>query len=165
MHTMQTESCVRFNSAGHALSYFNQNNPARLKRQNLLEPDSSGSGKAKDFTGESPDHIWSRVLGCLTRVLHEEPHVVQLCFILRNVGERDDYGKRKPAFHREPARKQLSVQEIATQLNISKRTVYRYLNRISDEFERELKRQELLIEEGGTEERSDITYEIIKRIK
>jgi hypothetical protein len=127
--TMEMESKPPFRSVGHCLTYATLNNPARLKPINLLEPEGGGSGHAADFSGDTPMELFSSILHGITCVLESKCTEAVVAFELKYKGDRTEA---------------YSVEDIAETLHRSTKTIYRYLNQIHDDLEREFARRELI---------------------
>jgi len=103
-----------------ALAFYNNKNPARAKSVNLIEPESRGS--SNDYLGEyHPNDVWASMCGAINYV----PEAYRAAY----VGNRD--------YQKHPS-------DIALSYGVSIRTIYRWLECINDELERELIKRELL---------------------
>lgn len=121
---------LMFNHLSQAVRFINQMNPARSKPINLLENgSSSGRSFDPDFTGQSKQDVFaSLVLGLKkTLALHNEHQ--QRAWKLRNLGD---------------SKKHLHPRDISSMMGVSPKTIYRWLNSIDDDLEREYKKRELL---------------------
>lgn len=112
-----------FNSLGHALSFLNENNPARSKSVNLLEPDRGPRPTFEDFSGRSPRDLWAGVLFAVGRALRYQNADRREAWTLRNIGSRQQH---------------LAAEEIAERLGSSTSWVYSALREINDDLEQEL---------------------------
>lgn len=112
-----------FHSLGHALSFLNENNPARAKSINLLEPDRGPRPVFEDFSGRSPRDLWAGVLYAVRKTLKYHSGKRGNAWTLRNIGNRDHH---------------LSAEEIAKQLGSSLSWVYSAIREINDDLEEEL---------------------------
>lgn len=112
-----------FNSLGHALSFLNENNPARSKSVNLLEPDRGPRPTFEDFSGRSPRDLWAGVLFSVRRALKYQTRERRQAWALRNIGPRQHH---------------LAAEEIAEKLSVSTRWVYSAIREINDDLEAEL---------------------------
>lgn len=123
------ETKCPFKSVGHALSYYNLQNPARARYVNFFEIERFQKAPAEDFSGESPRDIWAAIVLAIGRTVNGLDSDRYWAFIWRNVGDRAQ---------------QLSVEEIAGRLGRSPRTIRRYLRETTDDLEDELIRRELV---------------------
>lgn len=114
-----------FLSVGHALGFWNRNNPARMKSINLLEPE----GRSTSPGEHCHDDLWASILGAMQHVLKTHDSFSAVAFKLRNIGDREGHW---------------SVQDIARFLHVSPRRLYRALDKIYDELETEMIRRGLL---------------------
>ncbi len=112
-----------FNSLGHALSFLNENNPARSKSVYLLEPDRGPRPTFEDFSGRSPRDLWAGVLFAVRRSLKHQDRHRRAAWILRNIGNRQNH---------------LAAEDIAEKLGASTSWVYSALREINDDLEQEL---------------------------
>lgn len=117
-----------FNSVGQALAFLNLNNPARQRFPNLLEPE-FGNCYHDDFSGQSPRDLWASVAAGVFTVLKDQPYLSRLIWVKRNRGDSSG---------------QLAVEDIATEVGVTKNQVYRILKEVREELESELFRRGLL---------------------
>ena len=128
---MQTESIVEtpFQKLSQVLSYINEHNPARAKYAARIEPEAKSTRIIDDFTGDSPQDIFASAWAGVVTVLREQPYTRAAAWGRRNLGPRDT---------------QLAVEEIADRVGRSVKSVYRWLDRIDDEMQKEFERRELI---------------------
>lgn len=112
-----------FKSLGHALSFFNECNPARYKALNIFEPERGSRPQYDDFSGLSPRDLWAGVCFSIGYVLKRRaPHEIE-AWRLRNIGPRE---------------KHLHADDIADKVHMSRSWVYRTLSEINDDLVTEL---------------------------
>jgi DNA-directed RNA polymerase specialized sigma24 family protein len=131
---MEMVSNAPFTSAGAAIAFYNTANPARIKSLNLLEPESHGTAPSP----YAPEDLFAAVLLALLAACKNASPEARLSFVLRYIAGRD-------------RESQWAIEDIALFLHRSTKTIYRYLNAIHDELERELIRRELLAPESQEE--------------
>ena len=126
---LENVSCAPFASIGQALSFYNNNNPARARYRNFYEPEHGQKPAFEDFSGRSPSDIWASITLGITEVMAGLDHDRKWAFLWRNIGDRT---------------RQLSVEEIASRLGRSKSTVYRYLKELDNDLKDEFTRRNLI---------------------
>lgn len=125
-----TVSQLPFSSAGQALNFFHQRNPARQRYVNFFEPERGQKPQFPDFSGLSPTDVWASVANAIWRTLKDARAEERRAFEL--------------AFLNPDRARALAPEEIAAVLKVSTSTVYRYLRTLREELELELKRRELM---------------------
>jgi len=124
---------VYFKTYRAAISYYLNHSPARQRSINLLERTSSALPQAEDFEGyfggiDSPRDLYAKIVHSLKRTLSEFD---------------TDHRKAFGLYHFS----RWHVDEIAEVLETSPKKVYRMLNRMRDELERDLVAHQLLVPE------------------
>lgn len=118
-----------FSCGRTALSWFASHNPARAKAINLLESTHGDPANAK--IGEfHPNDVWATICGALYKTLHGEAWERRLIFNCCELGR--PFGER------------LHPDEMAAYLRMHPRTVRRYLERMYETFEEQLKLRGLI---------------------
>ena len=116
-----------FSSSRQAIFYFLNHNPARQKHLRL---ESEGGHGPETIGGREKDWLWALVLGALRKALKHECREARLAYNLCELGR--------------PGGVMLNVRDAAHRLHRSRQTVWRWIDRITDNFERELVRRHLL---------------------
>lgn len=114
---------------GKALNFYNNHNPARDIRVNLLEPERRGKIIQVDFSGESSRDKWASISAAISATLYTKPYDEVLAWTFRNIGQKTQ---------------QLAVIDIAKKFGWGKRRTYRALDKIDRELEKELRRRCLI---------------------
>lgn len=128
MHDRETIE-TPFQTLGQALAYINEKNPARAKYHSRIEPETATRIIVDDFTGKSPKDIFASAIAAVTSVLAEYPFVRSWAWGKRNLGPRSE---------------QWAIEEIAIKCGKHKSRIYRWLDRIDEDMEREFKRRYLI---------------------
>lgn len=118
-----------FQTLGQALAYYNNCNPARDIRVNLLEPERVKRVENVDFSGDSSKDRWAAVAGAIAIVLHNRPFDEIEAWLARNVG---------------PSEKHLAAEVIAEKFGWERRRTFKTLARINRDLEAELRRRHLI---------------------
>jgi len=119
---------LHFQSVHQAIAFFVYRNPARLKRQNLLEPERGGNS----FGDFDSDDIWAAVALAIKNVLEEQSAHDVKCFRLLYLTERS----QAP-----------SLIDVARLQGVSDKKLKRRMYRILDRLQNELERFDLFEEE------------------
>lgn len=117
-----------FSTVTQALNRYNLN-PARAKYVNFFEPEQFGKPYHEEFGSTHPDRVWSRIVLGIFTVLKQYPAQQRTVWWLCSIGDRT---------------KQLHPNDIREQMKISKRTIYRWLERINADIEEEFIRRKLI---------------------
>lgn len=123
------ESSYPFRSLGHALSFFISHAPTRARSFNLLEPERGSRPTVDDFSGDSPLDHWVTISKVIQRTLRHQPYEARRCFQLRNHVDRT---------------KQKHPRDIAIELGLPKRMVYKFLDEINEDLASRLAFQGLI---------------------
>jgi DNA-directed RNA polymerase specialized sigma24 family protein len=124
---------VFFQSYRAAIRFYLNQSPVRQRAINLIERTSATLPQSDDFAGyfgglDSPRDLYSKVTHSLKRTLADFDMAHRKAFALYHFSR----------WH---------VDEIAEVLETSPKKVYRMLNRVRDEFERDLVAHQLLVPE------------------
>lgn len=123
---MEESQNYPFELLGQALSYFNNNNPARQKFTNMFEPDFVGIPSSEQ---SSSHDLWAAICLAIHETLRLYPYEAREIFKRRHLGDRTV---------------QSSKEEIAKDLGLPLRAVRKWLEQIEDDLEAELVYRELL---------------------
>lgn len=118
---VESPSKFPFQHVVQAIRFFNDQNPARARSVNLLEPERRGT-RIVELDVAAHD-LWACVALALKRVLPRYDTDTQRAFRLYWIAERD---------------KGMGKETIAVVLGRSVRTVNRMIRRVTDDLEREL---------------------------
>lgn len=118
-----------FQRLGQALAYYNNCNPARELRVNILEPDRIKRPILEDFSGDSSKDIWCSVAGAIGATLEGKPGDHIIGWSVRNLG---------------PSSLHMAIEDIAKLLGMNDQAVRRFLGKINRELEQELRRRHLI---------------------
>lgn len=124
------DNVSKFKSIFQAIAYYQNNNPARERRVNLLELDRKGNSYGMQFDGEHPADVWSSVVHSFQSVFSCYTHDQRSAYLwLRFCPEELDRPTRK---------------EIGKKLSRNPNTIGRWIRQIDDDLSDELKRRNLL---------------------
>lgn len=119
-----------FNSLNSVLTWFINNNPARPKYLNLLEPELGRTFLPDDFAVEHPQRLFSEILNAIHGALVNNPRDARLLFNFCELGR--PFGAR------------VHPKDAAKLIHISERAAYRLLKRVKDDLSEDLKRRRIL---------------------
>lgn len=121
-----------FESTHKAIEYYNQNNPARARSINLLEPEGSSRRIGEQFSGEHPHDIFVSLVHALeyTLIIHSDPQM-HIVFKLYHL-------------HLPKAAPRPSIKEVAKAVGVSPKKVRSWLDKLESTLERELIRRQLV---------------------
>lgn len=138
MTKLKVDHPAPFESFFHVISFYNNHNPARAKRKNLLEPE----GGTSEIQGYCPTDLWAAIRIGIVECMKHWDHDHKWSFLWRYIVR-----ETRPVTREEEARGwdgRFHVTDIAERLGRSPRTVYRYLDKIEEDLTRQFVRLELI---------------------
>ncbi len=121
-----------FSTAGQALGFYNDCNPARARPYNFTEPEAGQKPYYQDFSGLSKTDIWVSVAHAIRATLQDRSGDEIYIFSCRNFGDRTT---------------QSSVEQLAEDLGYEPRKIKKVLRKLYDALQEELQRRELIPKE------------------
>lgn len=123
MNLVSPLTVAKFITLGHAIAYLNEQNPARAKSINFLEPDTGSTIRFADFDPNHPEMIFSGIANAVKVALVQSNYEEAKCWEWRNLGDRTGH---------------LDVVTISEKLRISTQKVYKNLRYVNDRLRAQL---------------------------
>jgi hypothetical protein len=143
-----------FSTLHEAVNFCYRNIPGRQKYPNFFELERGTRPYLADFDPNHVERIWARVLRGMQRVLLTHRRDARRAWMLCNLGDRAEVYSKSGNPHEEKRMKEYAIRrgerirmhpdDAAKYLDVSKRTIFRWLEKINADLESEFQRRRLI---------------------